>query len=87
MEKIITEIYKIIKETEHLMAFEESIQRLMHEVFSQVLGQVFGQLNRAIVMAKQKAGWKVQRTDEKTLQFIFGAVRFPHTLTRTSRNQ
>ncbi|MGG5252062.1 ISLre2 family transposase [Neobacillus sp. SM06] len=80
MEKIITKIYKLIKESENLIILEERLQLLMYEVFSQLLGEVFNHMNQAIVKEKQKADWKVERNDPKTVQFTFGTIRFNHTL-------
>lgn len=80
MEKIISKVYQIIKETRNFIEFEEQIQHLMYEVFSELLGDIFVQLDQAIVKKKQQDGWTVKRKDKKTLQFIFGEVGFSHTL-------
>jgi hypothetical protein len=80
MEKIISNIYQILKDTENLIAFEEHMQLLMYDTFTQLLGDIFAQLDQAIVKEKQKTGWRVKRRDRKTIQFTFGAVSFSHTL-------
>jgi len=79
MELIIAKIYKLLKETENLIEFEEQIQLLMYETFTTLLGDVFNQLNKVIQEEKQKEGWKVSRNDEKGITFTFGEVRFHHT--------
>ena len=48
------------------------------------MGRVFTQLNQTIKRRMQSKGWTVEREDEKTIQFIFGAVRFTHTLMHDS---
>jgi len=48
MDKIISEIYKIIKNTNNLIELEESVRMYMYEVFASLLGDVVTQLNRAI---------------------------------------
>lgn len=87
MEKIISKVYQIIKETQNFIEFEEHIQRFMYEIFSELLGDIFDQLDQAIVKKKQQDGWTVKRKDRKTLQFIFGEVSFRHTLMGDEKNQ
>lgn len=85
MEKIISKLYTLIKETDNLIDWEEQVRLFMYEVFSSVAGEVFTQLNKAIKTEKQKQGWTVQRDDSKTVQFTFGAVRFDHTLMKDEK--
>jgi len=80
MEKIISKIYELIKNTENLIDLEERIQWFMYDVFSTLLGEVFTKIDQAIVKKKQAEGWTVKRRDSKTIQFTFGAVNFQHTL-------
>jgi len=40
MELIIARIYKLLKETESLMEFEEGVQQLMYETFAYLVGCV-----------------------------------------------
>lgn len=80
MDLIIARIYKILKETDNLIEFEEQIQLLMHETFTKLVGDVFNQLNPIIKEQKQDESWTVSRNDEKGIIFMFGEVRFKRTL-------
>ena len=80
MDRIITKLYKIIKESSDLIATEESIQLYMYEVFTELVGDIFTHINQVIKEQKQGEGWKVKRDDWKTVQFIFGPVRYRRTL-------
>ena len=75
MENIITRIYELLKETENLIEFEEQVQLLMYETFSNLIGEVFSSINQVIKEKKQVENWKVERNDVKSIQFIFGDVR------------
>lgn len=79
MEKIISNIYQLIKSTSNLIELEESVNAYMHNVFASLLGDVFTQLDQVIKSQKQKEGWRVVRDDDKTVQFSFGSVTFRHT--------
>ena len=59
MEKIISKIYELIKNTENLIDLEERIQWFMYDVFSRLLGEVFTKIDQAIVKKKQAEGWTV----------------------------
>lgn len=80
MDRIITKLYEIIKESSDLIATEESIQLYMYEVFTELVGDIFTHMNQVIKEKKQGEGWKVKRDDWKTVQFIFGPVRYRRTL-------
>lgn len=80
MDKIITRIYELIKETNNLIAFEEQLQILMYETFASLVGDVFTHINQVIKENNQMENWTVERNDDKTIQFIFGSVRFKRTL-------
>src|SRR5690625_4145693 len=80
MEKIISRIYELIKETANLIEFEEQLQIYMYETFTSLVGEVFKQINQVIKEQKQSESWKVERNDEKSMQFTFGSVRFKRTL-------
>src|SRR5690625_3403095 len=80
MEQIIPKIYKLLKETDHLIEFEEKLHLLMQELFTSLVGDVFTSLNQVIKEQKQAEGWKVERNDGKGMQFTFGEVRYKRTL-------
>ena len=87
MDRIISNLYEIIKESSDLIATEESIQLYMYEVFAELEGDIFTHLNQTIKEQKQQVGWKVKREDWKTVQFIFGPVRYRRTLMADQEGQ
>ena len=46
MERIISRIYDLLKETESLIEFEEQLQLYMYDTFASLVGKVFNQLNK-----------------------------------------
>lgn len=77
---IISSIYKLLKETNSLVEFEEQLQLLMYDTFAELVSEVLEEINQVIKKRKQEAGWKVERNDEKGIHFTFGEVRFKRTL-------
>ncbi|SFH85930.1 hypothetical protein SAMN04489868_13719, partial [Pisciglobus halotolerans] len=63
MNKIISKVYQIIKDSSNLIETEEAIQLYMYDVFAQLMGQVFTNINQVIKEQKQDEGWKVKRED------------------------
>lgn len=80
MDTIISRLFELIKGTNDLIELEEQVQLYMYDVFASLMGDVLTQLNRVERKKKQEIGWTVQREDHKTIQFIFGPVRFERTL-------
>lgn len=80
MNTIISRLYEIIKNTDNLIDTEEHVQMYMCEVFASLLGEVFTHINLILKTKRQQEGWKVKRSDWKTVQFIFGPVSFYRTL-------
>ncbi|MCR1836127.1 ISLre2 family transposase [Oceanobacillus caeni] len=80
MNTIISKISELLKDTNDLIDFEEQVQIYVYDLLTKLMGSVFTQLNQTIKRRMQSKGWTVEREDEKTIQFIFGAVRFTHTL-------
>ncbi|MBY6273108.1 MAG: ISLre2 family transposase, partial [Bacillaceae bacterium] len=76
MDKIISKIYEILKDSANLMEAEENLSQLMHRFFADALGKVLSQLNETIKKQKQGEGWKVERNDQRSIQFLFGTVTF-----------
>jgi hypothetical protein len=62
------------------MEAEENLLRLMHRFFADALEEVFSQLNETIKKQKQGEGWKVERNEQRSIQFLFGTVTFTRTL-------
>jgi len=87
MDKIISKVYQIIKDSSNLIDTEEAIQVYMYDVFAQLMSQIFTNINQVIKEEKQQEGWKVKRDDWKTVQFIFGPVRYRRTLMVDTNNQ
>ena len=53
MEKIISDIYQIIKQTDNLIDLEEDIKTYMHQLFSGLIGDVFTRIDRGMKEKKQ----------------------------------
>lgn len=80
MEHIISKIYEILNKTNNIIEFEEQVQLLMYDTFADLVGEVFSEINQVIKEQKQAEHWTVERNDEKSVQFIFGNVRYKRTL-------
>jgi len=80
LDMIIAKIYEILKDSANLMEAEENLLRLMHRFFADALEKVLSQLNETIKKQKQGEGWKVERNDQRSMQFLFGTVTFTRTL-------
>lgn len=80
MEKIISRIYELIKETDNLIEFEERFHLYMDDLAAELLGEVFTRIGQVIKENKQSDHWKVERDDQKTILFSFGPVTFKRTL-------
>ncbi|HHU20811.1 MAG TPA: ISLre2 family transposase [Bacilli bacterium] len=85
MEKIISDIYQIIKQTDNLIDLEEDIKTYMHQLFSGLIGDVFTRIDRGMKEKKRSEGWTVVHSDDKTVNFTFGAVTFSHTSMKDKR--
>lgn len=77
---IISNLYKLIHQTDDLMELEESVRLFMYDVLAYAMGEVFTKINDVIKEEKQCDGWTVERNDPKDVQFTFGAVSYSHTL-------
>src|SRR5690625_1899021 len=80
MESIISRIYELLKETDSLIEFEEQLNLYIQDLVSSLVGDVLSHVNRVVKEEKQAKGWKVERNDERNIQFIFGNVQFKRTL-------
>ncbi|WKB34970.1 UPF0236 family protein [Terrilactibacillus sp. S3-3] len=77
---IIKDLFDIWKRKRNLVDFETGAVQVMYEWMGQAVGRMLTEMNRALTRLKQNEGWKVERTDERRLQFLFGPVTFSHTL-------
>lgn len=80
MERIITKIYDLLKDTDSLIEFEEQLQLYMYETCASLVETVFSQINDVVKKQKQEEEWKVERNDPRSIQFTFGNVYFKRTL-------
>lgn len=80
MHKIIPDIFEIMKNYSNPIDIETNIQLYMWNFFSEVMAEIFSMINQSIKEEKQRQGWKVKRNDERTIQYIFGPVRYKRTL-------
>ncbi len=80
MEKIISKLYEIIKDADHLIQAEEKIQQYMQDLVSDLLGEVLTHTDHVIKKEKQEKGWLVKREDWRTIQCMFGPVSYRRTL-------
>lgn len=80
MKQIISRIHEIIKEADNLIEFEERVYQYMFTLFEECVGEVFTQIDQVIKEHKRQEEWTFKRTDDKTIQFMFGSVQFKHTL-------
>lgn len=87
MEKIITDIFKIMKDSLNQIEAEEAIQTYMWTVLSEVMQEIFSNMNQTIKEERQAQGWKVERNDSRTIQYIFGPVQFKRTLMKDPNGQ
>jgi hypothetical protein len=83
MQKIISEVFKLLKNTDNLIEFEEQMKIMMYETFSKILSDVFAQLDQELVDQKKRDGWKAIHKDTKTFTFSFGSVNYKRTLMKT----
>ena len=61
MDKIITDIYKIMKDSSNPIKAEEEIQSYMWLVLSEAMQEIFSTMNQVLKEKKQSQGWKVER--------------------------
>lgn len=85
LENIISKLYELIKNTTNLVEMEERAHIMMYELFASLMGRVFSELNDAIVKQRVEENWKVEVTDSRSIQFMFGAVTFDHTLMKNKK--
>lgn len=80
MKSILPEIVHLLKESDNLIDFEEQLKILVDETVASLVGEIFSSVNQVIKKEKQNKGWRVERNDKKTVQFMFGAVQYERTL-------
>ncbi len=58
MKTIISKLYKIIKETANFIEMEEQAYQTMYEYFTSFIGDIFSEIDEALVSQKLTEGWK-----------------------------
>lgn len=74
IENIISKIDELLKFTNSLIEFEEQIKIFMQKVFTQLVGDGFVKLDKIIKQQKLAGGWEYCRSDDRSIQFLFGNV-------------
>jgi len=87
MERIITRIYDLLKETDNLIEFEEQLQIYMYDLIASLVEDVLSNVNQVVKEQKQADDWKVERNDQRNIQFTFGNVQFKRTLMKDENGQ
>ncbi|NEV22039.1 UPF0236 family transposase-like protein, partial [Heyndrickxia coagulans] len=82
---IISIIAGLLKDTKSLIEFEEQLKLLMQKAFTQWVGDVFEELDKTIKQKKLEEGWEYCRSDNRSVQFLFGSVTFKRSLMRDKR--
>ncbi|WP_195276189.1 UPF0236 family transposase-like protein, partial [Heyndrickxia coagulans] len=82
---IISIIAGLLKDTKSLIEFEEQLKLLMQKAFTQWVGEVFEELDKTIKQKKLEEGWEYCRSDNRSVQFLFGSVTFKRSLMRDKR--
>src|SRR5690625_5262520 len=85
MEKIISDIYLIIKKTENLIDLEEDMKTYMHQLLYGFICDLLTQIDCGMKEKKCNEGWTVVCSDDKTVNFTYGAVTFSHTSMKDKR--
>jgi hypothetical protein len=80
MDRIISDIYEIMKGSSNPIELEQEIQTFMWQLISEAMETILAQINQTIKEEKQKQGWKVKRNDARTIQYVFGPVQYKRSL-------
>ncbi|WP_018662447.1 ISLre2 family transposase, partial [Heyndrickxia acidiproducens] len=80
MGNIISKIVELLKGTDSLIEFEEQSKIFMQQTFTQLVGDVFVKLDKIIKQQKLDEGWEYCRSDDRSVQFLFGNVAFKRSL-------
>lgn len=73
MEKIIAEIHHIIKESNHALDAETTLQAYFSGLVSQLMGEA---LDSELYIPLKAEGWRIANRDSRTITFTFGIVEF-----------
>jgi hypothetical protein len=77
---IISIIARLLKDTKSLIEFEEQVKILIQNAFTQWVGEIFETLDKTIKQKKLEDGWEYCRSDNRSIQFLFGNVTFKRSL-------
>src|SRR5690625_484978 len=59
----------------------------MYDLIASLVGDVLSNVNQVVKEQKQADDWKVERNDQRNIQFTFGNVQFKRTLMKDENGQ
>ena len=84
MDSIVAEIVKIIKDSKDAISREECIWRYFTDKLSQSVAEALEIIDAEVAEKYKQKGYEIARRDWRTIQCIFGAVRFKRRLLKKS---
>lgn len=87
MNAIITEIVKIIKDSEDNISREEKLKKYLEEINCQLVGEALEEVDKELAAEYGKDGWKVERRDERAVQTSYGFVRIKRRLMKKGKEE
>ena len=84
MDSIVAEIVKIIKDSKYAISREECIWRYFTDKLSQSVAEALEIIDAEVAEKYKQKGYEIARCDWRTIQCIFGAVRFKRHLLKNS---
>jgi len=76
MEYIVTEIIKIIKESDTAIVRETKLLQLFIRLFTEALACALETMDTELVEQYKKQGYQIERRDRRTIQGLFGTVTY-----------
>ncbi len=76
MEKIIAEIHHIIKDSNHVLDAETTLQAYFSDLASQLMKEALEALDSELYVPFKAEGWRIANRDSRTITFTFGTVEF-----------
>ena len=76
MEKIIAEIHHIIKDSNHVLDAETTLQAYFSDLVSQLMKEALEALDSELYVPFKAEGWRIANRDSRTITFTFGTVEF-----------
>ena len=76
MEYIVTEMIKIIKESDTAIVRETKLLQLFIRLFTEALACALETMDTELVEQYKKQGYQIERRDRRTIQGLFGTVTY-----------